>query len=200
MSTNLPTEDAPTIAARVASALAGKGVETAIGGAIALGFWAEPRGTLDVDITLFLPPEDTDRCCDLLIEVGCEFDWVEAVTSLREHGYAPVRHSGLRLDVFLPLIDFYGAARERRRSVPLAGAEVSIWDAETLCVFKMMFFREKDIADIGSMLRHSDPSFDSEWVERSLEQIFGARDPRVSRWREIVEAQDASEAPPSGPA
>jgi hypothetical protein len=39
-------------AQQLAAALTERGCEYALGGALALGYWAEPRGTLDVDLTL----------------------------------------------------------------------------------------------------------------------------------------------------
>lgn len=47
--------DSAQIALDLAAALEAAHCEYAIGGAIALGYWAQPRGTLDVDVTLFLP-------------------------------------------------------------------------------------------------------------------------------------------------
>ena len=57
------------------------------------------------------------------------------------------------VDVFLPLVPFYEAARARRRRVELGDQSIMVWDAESLSVFKMMFFRRKDLADIEQILR-----------------------------------------------
>ena len=46
--TNPPTE---AVAASLAGELHARGQEYALGGAIALGFWGIPRGTVDVDVT-----------------------------------------------------------------------------------------------------------------------------------------------------
>lgn len=77
-------------------------------------------------------------------------------------------------------------ARQRRREVPLAGGTVKVWDAETLCVFKMMFFRRKDLADVEQLIRAQGEGLDVAWVEAQVVEILGQRDPRVSTWREIV--------------
>ena len=37
----------------------------------------------------------------------------------------------------------------------LAGQPVMIWDAESLIVFKFMFFRRKDVADVEGILAPS---------------------------------------------
>ena len=145
----------PADAATVAASLAGRftrGAGIALGGAIALGYWGIPRGTVDVDVTLFLAPERPSDCIWLLQEIGCEVSAVAATESLREHGFCRVTFAGLNVDVFLPLIPFYEVARRRRVRVELGGQTVWVWDAETIVVFKMMFFRRKDLADVEQVL------------------------------------------------
>jgi hypothetical protein len=52
MSADNALPSASDVARDLARALVARGQEYALGGAIALGFWGEPRGTLDVDVTL----------------------------------------------------------------------------------------------------------------------------------------------------
>ena len=67
-----PELDAAEVAEHLAAALDERGLEYALGGAIALGCWGEPRGTLDVDLTLFLPIEQPSHCVWLLQQIGCD--------------------------------------------------------------------------------------------------------------------------------
>jgi hypothetical protein len=53
-------------ARELAAMLDVRNMDYALGGAIALGFWVEPRGTLDVDVTLFLPADKPSECVWLL--------------------------------------------------------------------------------------------------------------------------------------
>jgi hypothetical protein len=178
--------DSYQVAEELAARLDAAGCEYALGGAIALGFWAEPRGTLDVDVTLYLPIEDTAGCTQLLEAIGCQFDRSRALDMLSKHSFCQVHLLGLRVDVFLPISSFYEAAKARRREVPIGNRRAYIWDAETLCVFKMMFFRQKDLVDIQSILRSQGAGLDRDWIEQSLLDLCGARDPRVTRWRELA--------------
>ena len=148
-----PPKDAAEIAQALAAALDSAGHEYAIGGAIALGYWSEPRGTLDVDVTLFIPPEQPSACVRILQQVGCDVRSDQAIASLTDHGFCQVEFGGRRIDVFLPTIPFYELARTRRRTVVLGNQPVKLWDPETLCVFKMMFFRRKDVADVEQLVR-----------------------------------------------
>ncbi len=61
-----------------------------------------------------------------------------------------------------------------------------ILDAETLCVFKMMFFREKDFVDIKGIMRDLGSTLDRKFIRDQLVEICGPRDSRVIRWDEIA--------------
>jgi hypothetical protein len=181
-----PPIDATVVAGELASQLEARGQDYALGGAIALGYWASPRGTVDVDLTVYLPADRPTECIALLEDLGCEFRAAEAAQSLREHGFCSVRYAAMRLDVFLPSIPFYEAARARRKRFELAGRSIMVWDAETLAVFKMMFFRRKDLADVEQILRTQGSQFDHPWVREQLAAMYGARDPRLSAWDDLA--------------
>ena len=181
-----PVPDAAAVAQQLAAALEERQCDYALGVAIALGYWGEPRGTVDVDVTVFLPPNQPSRCVRLLQELGCEVNSSQAIRSLQEHGFCETRFQGLRVDVFLPTLPFYEDARQRRRRVPLGRQSVTIWDAEALCVFKMMFFRRKDVADVEQILRIQGEHLDRHWVRARLEEIYGRHDPRLAQWQELT--------------
>lgn len=187
MPDELRSLDAAITARQIAAMLDVRQQPYAFGGAIALGYWAIPRGTVDVDLTLFLPHDQPSECLQVLRDLECEFSESETIGSLSEHGFCRVVRHGVRVDVFLPLIDFYEQARQRRKRVDLDGQPIFVWDAETLCVFKMMFFRRKDLADVEQLLRTQGPQLDREWVRQRLTELYGVRDPRLSQWDELVE-------------
>lgn len=179
--------DAVDAARLLAAALDEQGQAYAFGGAIALGYWATPRGTLDVDLTLFLSPKQPSECIRVLADAGCDVNAAEATRMIGEHGYCRADLDGIRVDVFLPIAPFYNVARSRRRRFDLEGQPVMVWDAESLVVFKMMFFREKDLVDIKQILRTQGGNFDRDWVRERLEETFGRLDPRIVRWNEITQ-------------
>ena len=61
-----------------------------------------------------------------------------------------------------------------------------VWDAESLAVFKMMFFRRKDLADVEQILRTQGAQFDRLWVREQLAGMYGAGDPRLAAWDELA--------------
>jgi hypothetical protein len=180
-----PPADASDVAEQLVKELNERGYEYALGGAIALSYWAEPRGTMDVDLTLYLPMDKPSEIVWVLGEIGCDVRASAAIASIQEHSFCKVEYGGFRVDVFLPNIPFYEAAKARRQQLPIGKQRAMIWDAETLTVFKMMFFRRKDIADVEQIL-HSQRSFDQIWVREHLVDIYGMRDPRVVQWDELI--------------
>jgi hypothetical protein len=181
-----PAPNAAAVALALAERLDARAQDYALGGAIALGYWGLPRSTVDVDVTLYLPPDRPSECVWLLQEIGCKFAASKALESLRVDGFCRVTYAGLDVDVFLPIVPFYEAARARRKSVPLGDRPIVIWDAETLTVFKMMFFRRKDLADVEQILRTQGASLDRAWVRQRLAEMYGTLDPRLSEWDSLV--------------
>ncbi len=102
-----PQPDAVEVAECLVDALEAAGCDYALGGAIALGYWGVPRGTIDVDVTLYLQPESPAQCVRLLQQIDCQIDATVARPMLAEHGYCQAEFCGRRLDVFLPLVPFY---------------------------------------------------------------------------------------------
>jgi hypothetical protein len=182
----IPKPDASEAAEQLGAALNRLGIDYAFGGAIALGYWSQPRGTLDVDLTLFLTPGDHQSVLDALRAMGCAFDPDAARALLEEHSFCRASFCGVDVDVFLPMFDFYEVARARRARVRMGKESIHVWSAETLAVFKMMFFRRKDVVDVERLLRDGGGEFDRKWVRAQLVEIFGARDPRISAWDELV--------------
>jgi hypothetical protein len=75
----LPT--AVDIARRLADALAKEGMRYAIGGALALAYYAPPRATVDVDINVFVSPSDgLTQLLSVLGAAGFAADSPETVT------------------------------------------------------------------------------------------------------------------------
>lgn len=138
-----------------------------------------------MDLTVFLSPDKPSACVWLLQDLGCKLSAAQALDSLQQHGFCRVEYGGVRVDVFLPTIPFYAAARDRRRIVKLGEQPIQVWDAESLVVFTLMFFRRTDIADIEQILHTQRGSLDCAWIEAQLQQLFGGLDPRVSQWNEL---------------
>jgi len=183
-----PAPDSTVVARELADALESRGIEYALGGALALNLWAEPRGTIDVDLSLFLDPGAPTAAVQTVLELGCAARTAEAVASFLDRGLARFEYRGRRVDVYLPTLEIYESARRRRVRAPLHGRPAWFWSAEDITVFKLMFFRPKDLADVESILRNRDTSYDLGYVRSWLVRMFGDRDPRVTRFDELARA------------
>ena len=126
------------------------GLTYAIGGAIALGYWGVPRSTLDIDMTLWFPTGKDHDAFETLFKLGVTGASLDRVVKDSvENGVVYLRFEGVRLDVFSPSIPFYdeALALRTRVSLPEVG-ETWMLSAETLAVFKLLFFRAKDLGDL----------------------------------------------------
>ena len=79
------------------------------------------------------------------------------------------------------------AARTRVR-VELLGQPVSILSAEATAVFKLLFFRPKDLVDLDRLVAVQREKLDGAYVRRWIVEMLGNEDARVTRWDEIVES------------
>lgn len=183
-----PRTTAAEVARAVADVLDRHGLPYAIGGAIALGFYAPPRATVDVDVNVFVSPEE--ELDDLLAVLGDagfvpDGDLDRLRRSAVEEGQFRGAIRGLRVDVFVPAIPFYGLMQERRREVVLLGRPLWILAPEDLAVLKLMFFRRKDLADVEAIFRDQGASVDRDRVRRALIELVGEEDPRLEALKDI---------------
>ena len=57
---------------------------------------------------------------------------------------------------------------------------------EDLAVFKMLFFRTKDVLDVERLLGFLGSEFDTAYARVSLVEIVGEEDDRIARWDRLV--------------
>jgi hypothetical protein len=140
----------PASAAEVARALADvlerRGLPYAIGGAIALGFYAVPRATVDVDVNIFVSPDEgLAAALEALAEAGFVADDDEATLRTRATSEGQFRGTiaGMRVDVFVPAIPYYAELATRRRHVSLLGRPLWVLGPEDLVVLKLIGIPER---------------------------------------------------------
>lgn len=179
---------AAEVARDIADALESERVPYAIGGAIALGFYAPPRATIDVDVNVFVAiPDRLSELLGILERGGFHPDDDDRTLSRHalEDGQFRGRMQGLRVDVFVPSVPYYWELESRRREVELLGRPMWVLGPEDLAILKMMFFRRKDLADIEALLRDQRKSFDMGYVRNRLTELVGEDDERVRALDEI---------------
>ena len=178
-------EDAPSLPDKVTAihhALDKAGVPHAIGGALALAYYAEPRATIDVDINVFVHTDKWPAIRDALAPLGVDVEADEK--ELGRDGQVRIWWDRNPVDLFFSYDPFHDGMRRSARKVPFNGSTIPILGPEHLAVCKAMFDRPKDWLDIEQMLVATSP-LDLEEIKGWLERMVGQDDPRMSRLLEV---------------
>lgn len=159
----------------------------AFGGALALAYVADPRGTADIDCNVFVPVDGIDAVLASLAPLGLAperslDDWMpSAGLRLRSTGHP------FPVDLFVSLDDRYDEIRSRCTEQPLGPNRrlVPVLSADDLAVFKLSFGRDKDWVDLRAMAAAT--TLDLEYIERQVVGLRGpSMHPRVARLRAIA--------------
>jgi hypothetical protein len=135
----------------VHDALVAADLPHAFGGAIALAYCTqEPRGTRDLDVNVFIDPARAGEALSALPD-PVEFTDADVAAAARE-GQVRVWWEDTPIDVFLDVHRFHAEAADGVRSVPFEGRAIPVLDCTALAVFKALFDRTKDWADIEEIV------------------------------------------------
>jgi hypothetical protein len=168
-------------------------VRHAFGGALALAYYAEPRGTVDVDINVAVPYESRSTLLVQLDKIGWHAGQ-EAASAL------PAARTRLHqvdetvvIDLFFAFDEFHEVALERAVSKPFIHGderhELRFLSAEDLTVFKISCGRSKDWVDIEAMVAAGTP-IDPDYVEQQLVRFKGPTAyPAAARLRALLRAK-----------
>jgi hypothetical protein len=150
----------------------------AFGGALALAWCTErARGTIDIDVNVFVPAADADVLLAALpAEVVCrESDRAQLLAD----GQTRLWWANTPVDLFLDTTPFHHDVGQRVRTEPFAGHEIPFLSCRDLAVFKAFFDRTKDWADLEEM--QSAGTLDIEAVAGVLVRYLGTDDHRITR-------------------
>jgi hypothetical protein len=170
-------------------ALARRRIPHAFGGAIALAYWTlDPRATSDIDVNVFLPAADSERALRALpSEVDCPDGTVEAIV---RDGQVRLWWDETPVDLFFDSIPVHEDAARHRKTVAFARARIPVLGPEELAIFKAMFDRTRDWADIEAMLAAE--TLDLDAVRDTLRTLFADDDHRFARLEESLRRASAS--------
>lgn len=181
-----PTATEPSLPDKVLAiheALVEARVPHAIGGALALAYYAEPRATVDVDLNLFVPVSEWEKVVDALVSIGVSASDLRK-DALQRDGQCRLWWGDNPVDLFFANAPIHEEMPSEIRRVPFAGATIPILGPEHLAVCKAMFDRPKDWLDIEQMLLATD-QLDVSEIERWLAEMVGEKDQRLKRLQAI---------------
>jgi hypothetical protein len=143
----------------------------AIGGAIALGYCTlEPRGTRDLDINVFVGP---DRVKDVFAALP-KFVAISGLSLERAErdGQVRVWWDQTPIDLFFSVLPLHDQIAGEVRHVPFEDRSIPVLGCTALAVFKAMFDRTRDWADIEAMVEAH--ALDLEEASRWVSEMAGA--------------------------
>lgn len=177
--------DVVALALDVHDALEAGGIAHAFGGALAFGYYAETRATVDVDVSVFLDVARTDEVVDLLRPIGL----VPVPNERMPIGGVELRREGRdRCDIFPDLDPRYAEIRARCEVFPFGpdGTPLPFLSAQDVVLFKLSFGRPKDWVDLESLVTYN-PGIDVDQIEDLLVHLRGpGMYPRLSRLRAMI--------------
>jgi len=163
--------------------LARKRIPHAFGGAISLAYWTrDPRGTSDIDLNIFVPAAECERGLAALPE-GVQQPPGTVETIARE-GQIRLWWDETPVDLFFDYAPVHADAAAGRRTVPFSGTSIPVLGPVALAVFKVMFDRTRDWADIEAMLAAR--TLDLGEVRARLRTLLSEDDERFARLDEAA--------------
>jgi len=178
----------------VDDALDALGVAHAFGGTIALAYYADPRGTNDVDVNVATRFDQAGVVLDALAATGFSVEG-DPTTLLPAAGIRCTRGRDL-----VALFFRFDPNHERLLDRALAAAievgdqdrQIRILSPNDLAIIKMAFNRGNDWVDLGAMLA-AKTSLDLIVIEEELVGLRGpTMHPRIARLRALIAAAGGS--------
>jgi hypothetical protein len=155
----------------------------AFGGAIALAYWTlEPRGTRDIDVNVFVPATESGPALAALPEVIARDE--DTASAIAREGQVRLWWDEVPIDLFFNYEPVHDEAARNRRLVPFEGEEIPVLGPVELAIFKAMFDRTRDWADIEAMLAAGNLDVDA--VRDRLATLLGGDDGRIRRLDEAL--------------
>jgi hypothetical protein len=164
-------------------ALVAAGIPHAFGGAIALAYCIEePRGTRDIDVNVFVPSADAVRVIAALPSGVASSD--ADIATIARDDQVRLWWDDTPVDLFFDAHEFHREVADRIRDVAFEGRRIPVLDCQSLVVFKVMYNRTRDWADIEAMIEVR--SFDVDDATGRLNELLGPDDPAAARLRGLV--------------
>ena len=179
------SREEPTLAGKVIlihQSLSSRRIGHAFGGALALAYYGEPRLTIDIDLNVFVSPEEMDTVLDVLGELGSG-PGADPLRAL-EDGQVRVWWGRNPIDLFFSYDVFHDAMEAAARTVPFADVTIPVLSPEHLIVCKTVFDRSKDWSDIEQIMI-GESVLELDEILGWLERILDVRDPRIERIRRL---------------
>jgi len=168
-------------------ALAAARIPHAFGGALALAYYATPRGTHDIDLNAFVAVVRAQRVLHVLEALGVDRGEPGALEQIRDRGQVRLHWEHTPIDLFFSYDALHESCVKRIRRVPFGErTTISILSAEDLAIFKALFDRPKDWSDLAEILFSLGAAFDDGYALGWLRRILTKDDARLARFEQAL--------------
>jgi hypothetical protein len=180
------SEGSPSLAEKVKAVdrtLADAGIPHALGGAVALAYYGEPRTTIDIDVNAFVAADRWRDAGAALSPLGIEVDGdVVEITREQDVRFLWDRNP---VHIFFSHDELHAAMPAAVREVEFGRGTIPIVSAEHLVVRKAILDRPKDWPDIEAILTAT-KTLDLAEIESWLVRLGGLDDPRVKKMGDLI--------------
>lgn len=154
----------------------------AFGGALALAWCTErARGTIDIDINIFIPAAYFTAALDSLPD-GIRVAKKDRDT-LKNDGQVRLWWQKTPVDIFLNTTSLHESMVDRIRWETLANHTLPFLSCQDLAIFKAFFNRTKDWADLEAM--YETGTLDVKYVVATLIEYLGTDDERIKKLEDL---------------
>jgi hypothetical protein len=174
------------VALELSASLSKNGIPHAVGGAIALGFYTEPRSTIDIDVNVFVPADSLEPVLRILEGLDCSFNRDEVMRSAVERGDFRAKKGFYRIDFFVSFHRYHDKVRSRVLHVDLRGLKIPVLSAEDLLIFKVLFSRPKDWVDVTNLIAARGAGLDPGYIEHWIGELLDETDKRRQRLKNLL--------------
>ena len=165
------------------------GFEHAFGGAIALAYWTkDPRGTSNIDVNIFVTAGEAADALAALPD-GIAFTDRD-LAEIKSTGQVRLWWDETPVDLYFAYERLHEEAARHRREGAFGGKRIPVLGPIELAVFKAVFDRTRDWADIEAMVTAE--TLDVAAVRKHLTELLGEDDERLARLDEAVVRGDAA--------
>ncbi len=140
-------------------------------GGIANAVWGEPRATLDIDVTIWVPVSQVPRIvsllgnlCSPLISDPADFVKKTSVLPMQARG-------GVRIDLIFGSLPFEKEAIERAVDVEIHGTPVRFARPEDLIITKIVSERQRDADDVRAILSRQGSRLDFDYLDPRIKEL-----------------------------
>jgi len=161
-----------TVLLEILKFLRGKKIPHLLIGALAVGLWARPRTTLDIDLLISLLPENFNALTDAAAEAGFQVDrqWWDENSLLRDRQIR-LRRGAVLIDLRAAEGPFEQNIFQRKRRKRLGTNMVWVASPEDLILMKLRVGRPRDFEDASALAENCKETIDLDYLSSQARQL-----------------------------